>query len=61
MLKCISMSSMAKVFADKSPKDEAVNKFSLLKNERLSFQTALYLEGNETQNVSFEIKGSLKN
>ncbi len=60
MLKCIGLSSMAKVFADKTPQDENVKKFYLLKNERLSFQTAVYFEGESPQTISFEIGGGLE-
>ena len=42
MLACITLSSLAKVFADEQPQNTPLTSLSMLKNEKVSFQTALF-------------------
>lgn len=59
MLKCTVLSSMAKVFADEKLNNRPIQKLSILKNERTSFQTALYYEDKSDLSVEIQVKSTL--
>lgn len=59
MLTCIMLDSLQKVFSDQKPEGEALNGVSLLKNERLSFQTALYWSGKNEGSFTVRVEGKL--
>ncbi len=59
MLTCITLSSLAKVFSDEKPNSTPLERFSMLKNERASFQTALFSKDDEDKNISIKINSKL--
>ncbi len=56
-MELIILSSLEKVFSDEKPKAKAFEKFSMLKNEKASFQAAFCCEKNIALDVS--VSGSL--
>lgn len=59
MLKCIMLSSMAKVFSGEQPGSNPIQKLSVFKNERASFQTALYNDDNDDLSVMAQVNAAL--
>ncbi len=59
MLTCITLSSLAKVFADEQPKNTPLSSFSMLKNERASFQTAIFLDEEDDLPLTVQIDSAL--
>lgn len=59
MIICILLSSLAKVFADEQPKNKPLEKISMLKNERSSFQTALFSSEERDNPISIKINSVL--
>lgn len=59
MLKCLMLSSMAKVFAGEEPVSSPIQKLSILKNERTSFQTALYSDDKSDLTVELQVACAL--
>ena len=59
MLTCITLSSLAKVFSDEKPNNAPLEKFSMLKNERTSFQTALFSKSDKDKMISIKINSKL--
>lgn len=55
MIQFLILSSLAKVFSDKKPSDENFSSFSMLKNERSSFQLAVC--SSEDTELSIDITG----
>lgn len=55
MIQFLILSSLAKVFSDKKPSDENFSSFSMLKNERSSFQLAVC--SSEDTELSLDITG----
>lgn len=56
-MEILVLSSLEKVFYDERSKAEEINGFSMLKNEKSSFQTAFYSENN--QKIAFKLSGEL--
>ncbi len=56
-MEILLLSSLEKVFSDEKPKAEEINGFSMLKNERSSFQVAFCCETDA--DVSVELNGEL--
>ena len=59
MLTCITLSSLAKVFSDEKPNNAPLEKFSMLKNERTSFQTVLFSKSDKDKMISIKINSKL--
>jgi len=59
MLTCITLSSLAKVFADETPENTPLKKMSMLKNERASFQTALFSDDDKEITIEIKINSAL--
>ncbi len=59
MLTCILLSSLVKAFADEQPKNIPLKKFSMLKNERASFQTALFSDQENDLALTLKIDSPL--
>lgn len=59
MLNCVTLSSLAKVFADEEPKNKPLSSFSMLKNERASFQTALLADQEDDLALTIKIDSAL--
>ena len=55
MIQFLILSSFAKVFSDEKPSDENFSSFSMLKNERSSFQLAVC--SSEDTELSIDITG----
>lgn len=58
MFKAKVLTSLTKVFFDEEPKAVEIDKLSLLKNERSSFQIALF--SSKTQNVKLSLSSDIK-
>ncbi len=54
MLQIITLSSLSKVFSDEQPKNESFSSFTMLKNERASFQVAVCSDTDTTLNFKTE-------
>lgn len=59
MLTCVTLSSLAKVFADEQPRNTPLKRFSMLKNERSSFQTAMFLDAENDLPLTVQIDSAL--
>ncbi|HOU10086.1 MAG TPA: DUF4091 domain-containing protein [Clostridiales bacterium] len=59
MFTCLTLSSLAKVFADEKPENTPLRTLSMLKNERASFQTALFAQGKDALALDVEIDSPL--
>jgi len=59
MLTCVTLSSLAKVFADEQPRNTPLKRFSMLKNERSSFQTALFSDREDDLTLTVKIDSDI--